>query len=572
MWITILVHSHIPNFNPLAQRNAPACQLKLIHFQVDISVVKRAHRNKESAVKVNLPVTGNEVPVANHANILSTTDIKGQITYVNQEFVNISGFSREELLNKSHNIVRHPDMPVQAFEDMWRTIKAGKSWMGIVKNRCKNGDHYWVNAFVTPIKRNGVIVEYQSVRTKADPEDLRRAEVLYRRLQQGNAPGRARSLPLAWKLSLLNVVALAPVFLFVADYTTLGAWVALLAALSVLQAGQGLLLRNLQAIQRAALRITDNSLLQRVCAGSCDEGGVILSAMKMLHAQLRAVTSRINDGTEHLLVTTKDLSNSVALTDQGITYQRNEAQKLGRAMQDMLATAQSVSSNAQEASEAANEADNSARRGQDIVLQTTQSINKVSAQVEQSATVIRQLAQDAQNIGAILDVIKNIAGQTNLLALNAAIEAARAGEQGRGFAVVADEVRTLASRTQGSTQEIQAVIERLQETAQQAVTTMEDSRETTQDSVQQISLTGEALTNITHSVDRIKQMNTQIASAAEQQSVVTQEVKNNVETIDEISELTFETLGGFTQISNEVETISHTITELVKHFKHNNTS
>lgn len=117
-------------------------------------------------MKINLPVTGRNVDVAPDANILSTTDLTSAITYANDDFIRISGYSRDELLGAPHNLLRHPDMPAQAFAHMWQTLKGGRSWMGLVKNRCKNGDHYWVSAYVTPVTQNGAAVEYQSVRTR----------------------------------------------------------------------------------------------------------------------------------------------------------------------------------------------------------------------------------------------------------------------------------------------------------------------------------------------------------------------------------------------------------------------
>ncbi|MCT4723899.1 MULTISPECIES: PAS domain-containing protein [Enterobacteriaceae] len=130
-------------------------------------------------MRQNLPVTGRNLELPKDANILSTTSPQSHITYVNPDFIKISGFTEEELLGQPHNIVRHPDMPPAAFEHMWSTLKSGRSWMGLVKNRCKNGDHYWVSAYVTPIAKNGSIVEYQSVRTKPEPEQVLAAEKLY---------------------------------------------------------------------------------------------------------------------------------------------------------------------------------------------------------------------------------------------------------------------------------------------------------------------------------------------------------------------------------------------------------
>jgi methyl-accepting chemotaxis protein len=257
-----------------------------------------------------------------------------------------------------------------------------------------------------------------------------------------------------------------------------------------------------------------------------------------------------------------DVTNSIALTNQGVNHQKKETEKLTHAMSEMLTAAESVSSSAHDASEAATNAEDSAREGQAILHKTTQAINELAGQVEQSSSVIANLAHDSDSIGAILDVIKGIAEQTNLLALNAAIEAARAGEQGRGFAVVADEVRSLASRTHQSTSEIESMIQRLQSAAQSATTTMSGGHEIAQSSVQQVSQAVAALDAITSAVERIKIMNTQIASAAEEQSAVTQEVKNNVEAIDEVSELTIETLDGLNQTGHNMENLGNNIRQI----------
>jgi len=146
---------------------------------------------------MNLPVTGREVNYSDSANILSTTDLNGDITYVNPDFIRISGFDEQELLGQHHNVVRHPDMPPEAFADLWSCVRAGRSWMGMVKNRCKNGDHYWVSAFVTPISRDGRVVEYQSVRTKPRPEQVAAAEQLYARLRDKRPPAALRRRPLS---------------------------------------------------------------------------------------------------------------------------------------------------------------------------------------------------------------------------------------------------------------------------------------------------------------------------------------------------------------------------------------
>ena len=254
--------------------------------------------------------------------------------------------------------------------------------------------------------------------------------------------------------------------------------------------------------------------------------------------------------------TSEDISNAVALTNQGVTHQKSESEELNRALDEMLVAASSVAENAHEATNAVVEADNNVQQSLDTLNTAKQAISSLASQVDQSSTVITELANDSDNIGTILGVIKGIAEQTNLLALNAAIEAARAGEQGRGFAVVADEVRSLASRTHESTQEIESMIQKLQQAAKSAVSSMDGGQEIAHSASEQVSEATEVLGVITSSVHSIRTMSTQISQAADQQSNLTNEIKGKVEVIDDVSELTIETLSGLNDIGEHIEQIA----------------
>jgi len=523
-------------------------------------------------MRKNLPITGVERDVPADRPILSTTDPKGRITYVNQAFLDVSGFSKEELIGSAHNIVRHPDVPPLAFADLWEKLLAGHSWMGIVKNRCKTGDYYWVNAFATPILRDGKLIEIQSVRIRADRDDITRTEKLYKQLWQPKPKltSRLPQLTVRGRLNLLAAVIVLPVAILpglVGALSPLWAVTLYAGCTGLLCVANTLILRPLQRLHRVAKNIVDDPLLQRMYSPCRSEFGAINYALKILLMQLNALAARVEDISATFGTGAHDLSNSVALTNQGTTHQRVETDRLSHAMSDLLAAAESVSANAQQAMQAANEADTHVSEGQQIVTQTIHSINQLATQVEASSGVITQLATDTQDIGKILDVIKGIAEQTNLLALNAAIEAARAGEQGRGFAVVADEVRSLAGRTQQSTQEISNMIAKLQQAAKSAVTTMQGGRDSARETVKQVGLADTALNSITAAVERIKDMNNQIASAAEEQTAVTSTIKGNVETINDVTELTVDTLGSLTQLSREIEGMAGVLTELSTHFK-----
>ncbi len=486
-------------------------------------------------MKKNYPVTGREVDFSAACNILSTTTPKGIITYVNKDFIEISGFEESELLGKSHNVVRHPDMPPAAFEDLWRTIKQGHSWMGIVKNRCANGDHYWVDAYVTPIRENGQIREYQSVRRKPERTLVERAEKIYASLRDGEIPKKVkkRAVPLNTKLMAGFGIALLP--LLTATAIAPGSLVA--AAIGgVLSVGIGvgaiqLLLRPLNEVTAKAKELVNNPLMQFIYTGRNDEAGQMMLAIKMLESEAGGIVGRIADSAQTMMQAAQDLQDKLDASSERVKGQFQDTEEVAAAMDQMVSTIQEVARNTTEAAQAAQQARERASCGKQVVDHTIANIDHIARTVENASNVLEGLQQETGNIGKILDVIRDIAEQTNLLALNAAIEAARAGEQGRGFAVVADEVRSLANRTQQSTQEIQAMIERLQEGSQNAVREMENGRNQAKQGVEQVNKAGELLEEINGMVVNISDMNTMIASAIEEQSAVTSEINENVSAI-----------------------------------------
>lgn len=308
-------------------------------------------------------------------------------------------------------------------------------------------------------------------------------------------------------------------------------------------------------------------LTRRLDESGNNEISRLSRAFNQFAEKIRATVSQVSHSTTQLATASVEMSTITEETTRGTSQQQSETVQVVAAMNEMTATVQEVARHANNAADAANNADKASAEGKQVVINTMQAIQALSEEVHSAANVIGQLEKDSENIGSVLDVIKGIAEQTNLLALNAAIEAARAGEQGRGFAVVADEVRNLASKTQQSTQEIQKMIEKLQLGAQSAVRVMDASRDRADQSVAQADKANTSLEIIADSVSKIKDMNSHIATAAEQQSTVAEEINRNIVNISNVVEITAK---GATQTASASEDLSRLavgLQQLVNQFK-----
>jgi len=471
-------------------------------------------------------------------SLISTTTADSHITYCNEDFCRIAGYEEEELLGKPHNVIRHSDMPKPAFGQLWEYIQSGKSWMGLVKNKCKGTGHYWVSAIVTPIMdKDGKVYEYQSVRTQPTDEQISRAYSLYAKLRNGTVSiRRIKWVSLNFWLLITQLTAL---MLLAFGVLPLSAALWILIPLCTIQAATSFRLKQrLASVNKLAKSHYDNPLMEQPYTGYCDDISRIELAMMMKRAELRAATARANETSESLLqAATEEVANSQAI-DRELGEQDTATDAMAVSAEEMLASIDEVANQAKQSSEFAQNAQIKAEEGSLTIDEAVETVHVLSQQLDNSKTALEQLYADVDGIETILEMIQGIAEQTNLLALNAAIEAARAGEHGRGFAVVADEVRALSGKTSTSVDDIRSKIEVLQATVNKTGSLMEEGITASELSVTKSQKSKEAFEAIVNDLGAIGEQSTSTSQAITEQVQVTQGMTEHVHRMKEAIRLT----------------------------------
>ena len=512
----------------------------------------------------NQHVVNEEVTYSNQEQLVSTTDLRGVITYANDIFCRVAGYLPEEIVGKNHNIVRHPDMPKAAFHDLWVHAKAGRPWRGAVKNRCKDGRYYWVDAYVTPIYESGKITGYQSVRTKLDDKTRDIASAAYQQLLKQEQ--QKRSAP-AWIAAAKSAVPLVGLLVILAAIGLLGsvsqlawsllplAWVAICYRQSWFGTQQFL----------NGLSKEYDSISRLVYSGDAPHA-IADYHLKMWQARTRTILGRVDDATDSMKGLASSMLAAMTGARRDLSQQDSDTHQIAAAINEMSATAHEITTNTQHAASNAEEAQHQCYLTQEQLEQTRVRIVGLANEAKQAAQATLALTEESNRIGTLMSEIQGIADQTNLLALNAAIEAARAGEHGRGFAVVAEEVRALSTRTHGATEQIQTSISHIQQTLSKWHLMMDTNMAHSQECVAAAEAGSNSLGKVVSEIEQIVAMTVEISSAAAQQQQVAEEISHNVHHISTTSSANLGKISQVEDSSKELLARSQGLNDLTRTF------
>ena len=501
----------------------------------------------------NHPVTSREHPFPPGKTLVSVTDLKGRITYCNEAFVEVSGYTRAELLGQPHNLIRHPDMPEEAFRDLWDTIQSGVPWTALVKNRRKNGDHYWVVAHATPMKDGEAITGYLSVRTPPRPDEVAAAQRLYALMRAQERDGRLtlrlhrgqlkRSDPIGRLRSLLSpglrgrmlgIQALAA-GLAVACAQLPGAWglAATAAIAAVATAGVwSSCVRPVRAVLTDAHRLASGDLAHPLSTGAPGLAGELQQTLRQLSVNIRAVVLDTRSGVAALQAATREIVAGNLDLSARTENQSSSLEQTAASMEQINATVRQSADSAVRGATLAEGAGAVARRSHEAVQAVTDAMGDI--------------ARSSQHINDIVHVVEDVAFQTNILALNAAVEAARAGPAGRSFAIVAGEVRALAKRTADAVGQIRHLIQTSAECVSLGTTRSGDACQRVDEALQAVGNLSTLLAHISTSAVQQQSGIAEVNAAVNQLDSITQ---RNAAMVEELA-------ASAQALRNQVESVS----------------
>jgi len=525
-------------------------------------------------MKINHPITQTERFLEPGKPIVTKTDLKGKITYANESFVNISGFTRQELIGSSHNIVRHPEMPPEAFADLWSTIAAGQPWRGLVKNRAKNGDFYWVDAYVTPIMENGIATGYISVRDIPSRDQVNAAEELYKCIRGQSKPFPSTKLQKPIKaLSSIASASAAVIAILSITGAMIGGKVGIGCAVGVsllvailASLFQQQIVIPLERLGQIINAVDEGKLGQRISHSGIGLGRLFMQ-MEALRVHLRAIFADVLVSTNNVDDKSSQLDDAMKGIISTSMQQGERVMQIAASMEEMSVSIGEISRNTELSQEAVHKTKEIAKASMQSMAAGIESSYKVVEVVRNAKGIIADVNQSVVRIGQVTTIIKEIADQTNMLALNAAIEAARAGEQGRGFSVVADEVRQLAERTAASTQNISDAVGTIVKQVNTAVLTMDSAAEDVKHSTTKIEDSNRSLQSIWDASQEAARLSKEISDTLQQQSAASHEVANNMEVISATVDSSTANTTKIGSAAHDLRATSNELRLLVKHLE-----
>lgn len=504
-------------------------------------------------MRQNLPITDRERFPPKGVYLVSETDERGIIVDANDAFVEISGFSREELIGSPHNIVRHPDMPPKVFEDLWRCLGQGIPWQGIVKNRSKDGGFYWVHAFVVPITKAGKISGFMSVRSRPEEKEVALASKLYRGATQADPTAHRALSVLSCKKPWLSIVRTQRIVTSVSmACLATGAGLSLYeidgSTKSLLIAGGSTAMLAIVALSTMVSRRTQKGLetaltrMQRMAEGYLgdrlsieerDEFGELNNEIAIMQTRIKVLIDRVMRHARQVNKKATDSTIEISRIREQSMVQHEAMGSINAITKQFAVSFDEVRTRAEAASEATQAARMRIETTSSSIQAGLKSGEGVIDSTQKASQLMRELEEAIRKVSAVSTTIHEIADQTNLLALNAAIEAARAGEQGRGFAVVADEVRKLANRTSLSTEDIERMIHGIEQLTSQTIAAMEAAQKGVAHGIGLMQSSAGGLQDIVEASASIAEQTEDIVIAAREQSRSAQRIAQEVSQMSE---------------------------------------
>ncbi|QUX96861.1 aerotaxis receptor Aer [Marinomonas sp. CT5] len=500
-----------------------------------------------------MPVTNKENDFPDSYVLVSSTDVKGRITFVNDVFCEVAGYEREELIGAPHNLIRHVDVPPAVFADMWANLKKGNSWMGLVKNRCKNGDHYWVSAHVSPLLDNQKIIGYESVRRKATREEIVHAQSIYDRINAGKGLVPTKTKLLAYFNNHTWPVLMLFLLLALTSMLTDSLVLQIAGGVSAL-VGFILSWMQSQSLDKTAAALPEeahNPIGQYLYIKSVGLKAAIPFAHIHQDAAAETFRYRLKEGAAQLSNRASEAKASVTTNLANFNKQRSTFQDVVAASSQLLSSVTHVADHIHVTVEATESVGELSRESRLLAQQTGDTMRQVYKDISDAKAVVAILAERSDSINEVVNSISGIAEQTNLLALNAAIESARAGEAGRGFAVVADEVRALAIRTQDATQNINSMTEELKKNTLDVTNTIDKGTAVAQEGVDSVAKVAQKMSDIEAAIKQVVDMTAQINVSSEEQANVARDLNDKMQDVDALS------IDSIERAENIVINISH---------------